>query len=237
MRLAVLVPFHQTPDDVGWQRARVWEYLKARWIGLGVNLVVGADPLAASTGRFSVSRAINNAVERCPKDIDAFALYGADHIPDLATLEWAIDTLQRQPWTPLHRNVFYTTPEATDQLLAGEVEDHAMPWERLDTLCPGVLALRRGAFEFIGGMDEWFTGYGWEDDALVATLRTVFPIPPPGNLRPLFELYHLGDHRDLSPANPNRQRFEAEYVPVIGDVEGILRVSNAWRVTPDTLAG
>lgn len=229
MSLAVLIPWHQTPDPIGAHRARVWEYLRGEWIRAGVHVVAGSDPLAVETGRFSVSRAFNNAAKHAPDDVTMFALYGADHLPDLQTLQWAVETLERQPWTPLHRGVHYATQESTEALLAGHIGLGEVAWRFEDALCPGVLAVRRGAWEYIGGMDEGFSDWGFEDDALVATLRTCFPIPP-AHPSALYELWHPEGHRNLSAENPNRIRYEQEYAPAIGDPDRILRVANQWRL-------
>lgn len=231
MSLAVLVPWHQTPDDTGAQRARVWDFLRDRWIATGVHVIAGSDPLAAE-GRFSVSRAMNNAARHAPDDVTMFALYGADHIPNVDVLNWAVEKLQRQPWTPLHRGIRYATRESTDAALDGRDGMDGLEWgvTHPHALCPGVLAIRRGAWEYVGGYDEGFSGWGFEDSALVAVLNTVFPIPEPTGLKPLCELWHPEGHRDMSTANPNRVRFETEYQPAIGDPQRILRVANAWRL-------
>lgn len=232
MSLAVLIPWHQTPDDIGTQRSRVWDYLREQWIATGVHLVVGSDPLAAETGRFSVARAVNNAARKAPDDVDVFALYGADHIPNPDVLHWAAEKLQRRAWTPLHRGIRYATRESTDAVLDDRGDLDGLQWGATHTqaLCPGVLAIRRGAWEYVGGYDEAFESWGYEDSALVAVLNTVFPIPEPTGLTPLCELWHPEGHRDMSTANPNRVRFETEYQPAIGDPQRILRVANNWRL-------
>lgn len=231
MTLAVLVPWHQTSDDTGAHRARVWEFLRGEWMKTGVNVIAGSDPLAIESGRFSVSRALNNAARHAPDNVDMFALYGADHLPDLTVLAWAVERLQRQVWTPLHRGIHYATPDTTEALLAGAIGRDGMAWRFEDALCPGVLAVRRAAWEYIGGMDEGFTGWGFEDSALVATLDTVFPSLHPGyEIGPLFELWHPESARDLSATNPNRQRYEQLYAPAVGKPEQMMRVANGWRL-------
>jgi hypothetical protein len=231
--LAVLVPWHQTPDAVGAHRARVWEYLRGEWIRAGVHVVAGSDPQAAETGRFSVSRALNNAARHAPDDVTMFALYGADHLPDLEVLRWAVERLGEQPWTPLHRGIHYATAESTEQLLTGHIGLGELVWRFEDALCPGVLAVRREVWDYIGGMDEAFSSWGFEDSALVLALQTLTPAPHPGNLTALYELWHPETARDLSTENPNRQRFEREYIPAVGDPERMRAVSNAWRLAPN----
>jgi hypothetical protein len=210
----------------------VWEYLRGEWIRAGVHVVAGSDPQAAETGRFSVSRALNNAARHAPDDVTMFALYGADHLPDLEVLRWAVERLGEQPWTPLHRGIHYATAESTEQLLTGHIGLDELTWRFEDALCPGVLAVRREVWDYIGGMDERFELYGWEDSALVAVLSTVFPIPWP-HPTALYELWHPEAHRDLSPENPNRQRFEQEYLPAFGDPDRMLRVAQSWRLAPN----
>lgn len=234
MSLAVLVPWHQTPTPTGAHRARVWNYLRGEWIRAGVNVVAGSDPQAVETGRFSVSRALNNAAKHAPDDVTMFALYGADHLPDLDVLRWAVERLEHQAWTPLHRGIHYATAETTEALLLGRIGQAGLDWRYEDALCPGVLAVRREVWDYIGGMDEGFTGWGYEDSALVLALQTLAPAPHPGQLTPLFELWHPEDARDLSATNPNRERYEQLYLPAVGDPDRMMRAANQWRLAPQT---
>lgn len=201
MNLAVIVPWG---TDHG-PRERVWDFLRLRWERTGVDLIIGADPLFAERGVFSVSRAINNAVRLAPPEYDGFALFGADHVPDVAVLDHAARQLEQYQWTPLYRRIGYTSEEDTTAVLDGRLTLDDVAWHEEPQLCPGVLAVRRALLEHIGGMDERFQGWGFEDTALVDDLNTY---ARPGSPSPavLRELWHPTGHRNLN--GPNKALYE-----------------------------
>lgn len=230
MKISVLVPWH--PADA--QRVRVWEHLRAQWYGLlryGVvdQIVEGRDRLVGqmrldqqppqrSLHQFSVSRALNDAARRATGDV--FLLFGADHIPDKAVIEWAKEQLGSHgfPWTPLFRELAYASEDHTDALLIGprsaaqSVLDNPLgSWMRHPSSCPGVLAVTRSAWETLGGMDEEFEGPGYEDNDLVARLTKLYPVhgrPSPYTLR---ELWHGTEHRVYGSHTRNSQLFHRKH--------------------------
>jgi hypothetical protein len=203
MNLAVIVPWG---TDHG-PRERVWDFLRPRWERTGADLIVGADPLFAERGTFSVSRAINNAVRLAPPEYDAFALFGADHVPDAAVLDHAARQLAQREWTPLYRRIAYADEVSSRLWLdaAGPDDDLTGTWHEEPQLCPGVLAVRRDLFGRVGGMDERFEGWGYEDTALVDKLTAAAAPGQPSDAT-LRELWHPTGHRDLN--GPNKALYE-----------------------------
>lgn len=206
MSLAVIVPWG---TDHG-PRERVWDFLRPRWERTGVDLIIGADPLFAERGVFSVARAINNAVRLAPPEYDAFALFGADHLSDDAVLMHARAMLALFEWTPLYRRIAYATEESTRLWLdtAGPDDDLTGTWHEEPQLCPGVLAVRRSLLERVGGMDERYQGWGFEDTALMDKL-TAAAAPGQPTRSVLRELWHPTGHRDLN--GPNRALYEGRW--------------------------
>lgn len=217
MTTAVIVPWG---TDRG-PRERVWRFLQPRWEATGLDLIEAADPLFGTplghyasvnpdgsrpiqdAHLFSVARAINNAVRLAPEH-DAFVLFGADHVPDLVVLDHARRVLERFEWCPLYRRIAYASPGSTEQWIRENPVDLIGTWDEQPQLCPGVLAVRRSLFERVGGMDERYEGWGYEDNAFAETLaRTAIGGPPSDSV--LRELWHPAGHRDLN--GPNRDLY------------------------------
>jgi len=219
VNLAVIVPWG---TDNG-PREQVWNFLRPRWEATGLDLIVAADPLFGTLRYpehftsdvpdvewtderrpFSVARAINRAVRLAPPGYDAFVLFGADHVPDAAVLEHAEAMLGQHEWLPLYRRIAYASEQSTADWLCTNPVDLIGTWVEEPQFCPGVLAVRRELFERVGGMDERYEGWGYEDNALYDSLRRA-AMPGPVTNAVLRELWHPRDHRDLD--SPNRALY------------------------------
>lgn len=223
MKISVLIPFGADDSPAGKQRAKVFRWVQRRWdavraVGLVDEVVIGVDPLFRSESGmpdlgepysvpahpFSVSRALNDAAKYARGDV--FLLFGADHVPDGATITWAVGQLSVHPWVRLHDYVLYADEKLTASILAdpfgnGELYPHHGGWTRHSAPCPGVLALTRAAFETAGGLNERFQGWGYEDTEFLSRLANSDHrgrMHPSG--LPLRELY-VPSNRDLRGDN------------------------------------
>lgn len=222
-KISVLVPFGTTPDADGAHRAHVWAWCRRRWEGLVAGrvvdeVVVGHDllfgqnvetrsPLGVrglSYHPFSVARALNDAAKHAHGD--HFLLFGADHVPDIKAVQWATHALRGYAFARIYDRVAYATEAATRVILSNICYPlDAADWHEVSAPCPGVLAVRREAFENAGGLDERYEGWGYEDTAFLDALARTHTGTHRGTMGPsghvLRELWHPGHARDLDGRN------------------------------------
>jgi hypothetical protein len=219
MKISVLVPFGADDSPAGKQRAKVWRYNLRRWdklrtAGLVHEVIMGIDPLfgqpdpgeqyGAPLRTFSVSRALNDAAKHAHGD--AFLMFGADHLPDPAAVSWATGQLRSHPWARIYDRVLYANEGATHLIVDGPFGENLFPdqanWTRHSAPCPGVLALTRTAWDLAGGMDERFSGWGYEDTEFLSRLSHNVPGGTMGPCGlPLRELYVPNTARNLRGEN------------------------------------
>lgn len=229
-RVSVLVPFGADDSPAGKQRAKVFRWVQRRWNalqekGMIDEVIIGIDPLfrtpsewdevllrgrladshrvVTASHPFSVSRALNDAARHARGDV--FLLFGADHVPDPAAITWALEQVKRHPWVRIYDRVLYASEAATHLMVdgpwPGTLLTDGADWTRHSAPCPGVLAVTRRAYEAAGGMDERFTGWGYEDTEFLSRLVHTVPGGTMGPCGlPLRELY-VPSNRDLRGQN------------------------------------
>jgi hypothetical protein len=219
--ISVLVPFGADDTPAGVHRMRVWAYCRRKWAGLldarvVDEVVVGHDPLfgklkhpelpldVGETSPFSVARALNDAAKRAHGE--HLLLFGADHVPDVKAIQWAAHRLRVYAFARIYDRVAYAT-EATTRIILGNTAFplDAADWNEVSAPCPGVLAVRRAAWDLAGGLDERYEGWGYEDQAFLDTLVATHQNGQRGTTTPsglvLRELWHDGHARDLAGRN------------------------------------
>ncbi len=206
MAVAVIVPWG---TDSG-PRERVWTKVREQWRESSFDLIVAADPQFAARGKFSVSRAINNAVRLAPPEYDRFVCFGADMLPCTATVRWAAAELDLQPWTLLFdRGVALSEEDTARWIESGGGHVAAGFGERFASPCVGPIAFTRATFEKVGGFDKRYEGWAYEDVDLWYRLQRDTPRTMP-QIYPgtaLIQLWHPTEHHDLSRENPNVRLF------------------------------
>lgn len=230
-KISVLVPFGATPDAAGKHRAEVWRWCSKQWDamrnrGLVDEITIGVDSLFGQPHvealeppphmfepdrrrPFSVARALNDAARHAHGE--HFLLFGADHVPDARAIEWACHQLRGYAFARIYDRVAYATEAATRLILHGTVLPlEAADWHVHPAPCPGVLGVRRAAFEAAGGLDERYEGWGYEDTAFLDALARTHTNGVRGTMGPsgyvLRELWHDGADRDLAGRNAELYR-------------------------------
>lgn len=174
--MAVLVPWR---GGEPW-RERAWRHCSARWAQLGWPLIAAG---MAQEGPFSRARARNEAARLAePWDVAVFA--DADTIVrDRQQVQAGIDVALTtgRLVLPFTRFTGLTQPQ-TLLLLAGRLELPEVDTEP-DPSVGGVVVVPRSLWHDVGGYDERFVGWGFEDSA--------FAVAAGGPARTPGRIWHL----------------------------------------------
>lgn len=162
MDCVVLVPRRPEP----W-RDRLWTYVREQ-VEAAVDwpIVEGLDEGDQPMNR---AAARNRAAEQAG-DWDVAVFLDADTVPDFENLRRAVELADGSPGgrLALAQNEFRSlTRESTKQVLAGKVEpvDAAVRWVYPNPKS-SCIAIGRATWEKVGGYDERFDGWGWEDSSI-----------------------------------------------------------------------
>jgi hypothetical protein len=148
-------------------------------------------------------------VRHAPPELDRFVCFGADMLPSLPTVEWAATELETEPWTLLFdRGASVSEAGTKGWVVAGHEFDHPEP-EVFPSPCVGPIAFTREAFAKVGGFDERYEGWAYEDVDLWYRLQRDTPRTKPQTYpgTALVQFWHPQDHHDLTNANPNVRLF------------------------------
>lgn len=238
MRISVLVPYN--PSSEHWERmlARTqgeWERQIALDGGdLDIEVVVGVQ---RTPGAMRVAECVNRAAASAGGDV--FALWGADHWPDVRRLRWTAEVMERTgaAWQPMFAHTAILTRTRTEQILRGEAEatEERATWSDSVPMCIGIFAVRREAFFDVGGEDERFVGWGMEDAALREALDVLHGTPPegPDYGAILLSMWHPIQSHDDGNARRNVEIYASEYLAARRDPEKMRAVVDAardWRL-------
>jgi hypothetical protein len=163
MGVAAVVPFGRPAGEAGVIREGVWRRVRTEWERAGCDLIVAADPAFAARGQFSVSRAINNAVRLALPDCDRFVCFGADMAPCTSTVTCADAELDTQPLTLLFDHGSSVGEAATKGWVVAGHRGSYPELELFASPCVGSIAFTRETFDRVGGFDERYEGWAYED--------------------------------------------------------------------------
>jgi predicted glycosyltransferase involved in capsule biosynthesis len=171
--MSLLIPFRDTGD-----RKQQLDWLQKRWNKLfpEAELIIcdddGKDP-------FSKTIAVNKAFKKATSDV--IAIVDADVWVEPEILIKAAEAVRSknsvwvQPCGTVYRinkettfNIIDFTPDSPFPIITEENTERITPVVGL------VSVFSREHFESIGGMDERFRGWGWEDTAFNTMLNTLF---------------------------------------------------------------
>lgn len=189
--VTVAMPWRPTPDRLdAHQRIRqFWRHSKIP--------VTEADSLP--TQPFNVCEARNNAVRKIRTDIVIAA--DADTLPDLGAIFRALDVLRPGEVIWPYQTYRHIPPD-----WVRESDLLAAPADRVyHNSVAALFITHRDTYWKLGGMDERFTGWGYDDNAFHAVALTLAAVRRlPGTV---FSFNHAAD-RDTTDANPNKHRAE-----------------------------
>lgn len=194
MNISVLIPWRET----GPERRRVFDWVLTRCR----TLLPSAQICLGDSGHeiFNRGASLNQAAQQADGDVlvlaDADTFFHRDQILDAAAWSQECET-----WVlpyDIYMNLDDTT---TERLLTGLPDDDVDPAQvgaefRLRDSVSGLIVITRAGFVEVGGFDENFRGWGYEDRAFECAANTLLNRV----LRMEGYCYHL--------AHPPTMRFE-----------------------------
>lgn len=185
--VSILIPFRS--DDP--HRQRLWQHCRTLWQHSDYELIEGRD---AGTGPFNIAEAFNDAASRATGDF--LILFGADHLPDMGRVEWAVEQLKSHPWVPLYAETAGLSKQDTFAILNG-YDPAKVPVTDVAPFCTAIIGIRRDAWV---RFDTRFQGWGGEDTAWRMLLEHLYgPAPTPTGR--LLCLWHEAAPRTHTEAN------------------------------------
>ena len=162
--VAVLVPRR---SDGGW-RDRVWEFTRPRWEALGWPIIEGHH----DDGPFNRSAAVNAAADA---DWSVAVIIDADVVVDVWQVQAAVDCARTGVPAIAYTRRTHMGRRTTERVLAGWPGDWSTGREFVMGLeaVSSANVIARATWDAIGGFDESFVGWGWEDNAFIAATETM----------------------------------------------------------------
>lgn len=161
MVVPILAPFRPAAAD----RTRLWGFCRQWWADqLGWPIIEGdheGDPYNRSKAR--------NAAAAAAGDWEVAVFVDADVILyDIAQVHAAVEVASTRQILTFAHNEWRSLPaDATERVLAGGDPSGEPPVEANPNTFSSCYAVPRGLFDQLGGFDERFIGWGWEDLAFM----------------------------------------------------------------------
>lgn len=142
------------------------------------SMLPGSELLLCDSGHETFNRsASRNLGVKSAGQGEIVVVCDADTVPDPAGLSSA---LRRAPSGGLHYPfavVNYLTQAGSELVLAGQQPDPAWVEFSLPSAHGGCMVMLAEAWRAVGGQDECFTGWGFEDNAWWATVKDRLGVP------------------------------------------------------------
>lgn len=218
-KISLIIPYQ--PDH--GRRDFVWSFVYERYQRLmpEVELCIAGD----DSKLFSKAKAVNRAAKQATGDI--FVIADAEVVFHPGLLDRILSEIHRHPWIIPYTEVYRLTQEASDRLIEEGLPEEIVVEETDIQSKQWVLggymnAMPRSVFEKVGGMDERFEGYGYEDVAFAWSLDTLCG----KHYRMEETIYHLWHPwADIYHENfRNNYDLYLRYKKAEGDVEAMQRL-------------
>jgi hypothetical protein len=230
--LSICIPIRKD----GGQYERLFDWVVPAWRAFGpeIEVCVGEDD---GVGLFNCAMARNNAVKQATAD-DIW-LCDTDVYPDFSVVREFLEHRPDELWGFPYNTYSLMTEEATERVLASQpgTQFNLTAVDRIDgvTTYQGIRSvyyMTREIYWFVGGSDEKFRGWGWEDVALMACFQNLYG--PLGRTKSrAHHLYHrFGEWDDPNYSDENRLKNPARLLCARyarlskkGDVRAIRRLN------------
>jgi hypothetical protein len=193
----ILVPRRSDRPD-GGERDRLWSFARAMWANLFPGWSIHEGHHEGWEGPFNRSAAVNRAAHAAGTDWQVAVIIDADVIPDPHAVHAAaaIARAGRPAIAFDHRK--HLTAKGTRKIIDEGYRGSWEPFVKTDLpdSVSGAYLVNRDLWSAVGGFDELFSGWGWEDIAFRIATETIVGAPP---ARVVGTLWHLWHHR--SPEN------------------------------------
>jgi hypothetical protein len=201
-RTVILVPRRAGIPD----RDRLWDFARSWWANdfPGWPIMEGNHDV----GPFNRSAALN-AAAAAAGDWDTAVIIDADVLADPDTVRTAVDVAAATGRMVLaYHERIHLSPKGTEKVLAGFTGNWraaGMVQRTYLDSCSSAVVVARSLWDEVGGFDELFSGWGWEDVAFRIACETISGKPM---VRLAADLYHL-HHRVSHENNQRADTFQA----------------------------
>jgi hypothetical protein len=210
MNVAILVPRRRGRPD----RDRLWSFARSWWANDFPDWPIVEGHHEATEGPFNRGQALNRAVAAAGDWdvavlIDADVIIGPDQVRTAVEVAWST----ARPVLAYHERI-HLTERGTKRIVDGYRGDwraSGMVQKVLLDACSGAVVVSRPLWDSVGGFDELFSGWGWEDVAFRVAAETLTGAPLIQLAGNIWHLHHIVNHEN-NPAEPtfvaNRARGE-----------------------------
>ena len=221
--VTILVPFRATASH--WHAIRAWQYGYLNTTYPHIPVIVASD--GHTTGPFTRSKALNNA--RAKATTDWLWVLDTDCAPHPNDLALAVAAIGTHGWIYPYQSALQLDQVGTRYTLQGLTTPHRWNAHTRHGNAYGLPMLHADLWDDIGGWDEHFTDWGYEDDALRLALTTLHGTPPPSPIEWIRTLQHPRTGHTTRHTTLNHDRYNRHYQPASGDTTAMRQVVGGQR--------
>lgn len=170
--------FRYVPGKSSRQAIHDWVFDRYRTLWPDAEIFESEGPEGPPNRAAMRNHAIGAAFEMGGADVVLNA--DADVVPCFGPITEGLQSIERFPdkvkWVTPYTEYVKAGRTGSRKIMAGVQPSGLKPSElgwRTNTGTAGLMLITREAWETVGGYDETFTGWGWEDDAIVVALETL----------------------------------------------------------------
>jgi hypothetical protein len=203
--VSILIPYR--PDNPHRTAIRTWQYGYLNTTYPHIPVIVASDGLTPDKP-FNRSKALNRA--RAKATTDWLWVLDTDCAPQPGDLTHGLTTAHHHGWARIYASALQLDQIGTTYVLAGKTTPHS--WNALTRRghALGVPLIHADLWDSIGGWDEQYTGWGYEDCDMTARLIATTGTPPDPPLPDIRTLWHPRDYH-ARPTALNAERYTATH--------------------------